>query len=126
MMNSHDTYADRKMLFDHMNSVLEKRGDKSIKRAVTKKLTLATESKKLNEAYDFYSDQLSNAHKRMQEQPELSNPDKHVNYIDEMSLILEDEVYVKYGIKYNELRAIVKCKDEESQSSAAQTPNPTQ
>lgn len=41
-----------------------------------------------------------------------------------MSLILEDEVYVKYGIKYTELRAIVKCKDEESQSTT-QAPNPT-
>lgn len=55
-MNSHDAYADRKMLFDHMNTVLEKRGDKSIKRAVTKKLALPAESKKLNEAYEYYSD----------------------------------------------------------------------
>lgn len=90
MMNSHDTYADRKMLFDHMNEVIDKRGDRNLKRAVTKKLNMPKESQKLNEAYEFYSDQLSQAHQRMQEQPELSNPERHGNYIDEQSLMLED------------------------------------
>ena len=82
MVNSHDTYQSRKLLFDHMNEELDKRADKYQKKQTVKKLS-AMDEQLVNEAYNHYSEQLSKANQLMLENPDLISSDKHVNYIEE-------------------------------------------
>lgn len=51
--------------------------------------------------------------------PETINPDIHINYIEEQSLKLEDDAYIKYGIKFYEFRAILQKKKEQAEAPNA-------
>lgn len=55
----------------------------------------------------------------MIDDPNTVNPEKHINYIEEQSLKLEDEIYLKYGMKFYEFRSIVQKKKEEADAPNA-------
>jgi len=72
-----------------MNDEVRKRQDKRLVSQRSKKMDeIGTD--KQNEAYNFYSEKLSIANQQVIDNPEAINPDKHINYIEEQSLKLED------------------------------------
>eukprot|EP00347_Sterkiella_histriomuscorum_P018305 403346014 len=119
MVNSHDTYSTRKLLFDHMNEEIEKRADR-YQQKMTKKRLGELDEKVINEAYNHFSEQLSKANQMMLDNPDQINSDNHINYIEEKSLMLEDEAFLKYGIKFQDFRAIVNRKKEHQETPIAE------
>ncbi|CDW87151.1 UNKNOWN [Stylonychia lemnae] len=118
IQNSHETYESRQQLFDHMNEEVRKRQDKRLVSQRSKKtgeLTIDAQ----NEAYNFYSEKLSYANQQVIDNPDTVNSDKHINYIEEQSLKLEDQIYLKYGLSFHEFRIILERKKEDSETPIA-------
>lgn len=108
LINSHETYQNRKQLFDHMNEEIEKSENKPPK----KKYDKIADQEVIEEAYNFYTENLSNVNEEMKTQQDTPGFDSQnqITKLEEESIKLEDQVYLAYGVHYKQLRKIVHAK----------------
>ncbi|CDW84319.1 UNKNOWN [Stylonychia lemnae] len=116
IINSHDTYESRKQLFDHMNEEIEKDQSKTPGREYEP----VTEEEVIEDAYSYYSEQITAFNSKLKETPDPQNHDNHTgSKLEEEGIKLEDQVYLVYGIHYRQLRKIVLQRQNSSSNNPA-------
>lgn len=115
---SHQTYSERKVLSDHMNEEIDKRVSKYEKKLSFKRIKEYSEQQK-EEAYTFYSKKLSEQNQLVKE--EKADDKESVNYIQEQSIKLEDQVFIKFGIKYTDLRVLIRERIVEAETETIES-----
>ena len=103
IVNSHETYQERKLLFDHMQEVSCKRLERqNSKKSKTDKMVTKEDEE---EIYKFYADLIHKMNDNIAND-KVEGAEKSVNIIEEQNLRVEDEICFKFGIKPYQLKNI--------------------
>ena len=119
IINSNEAYHTRAELFEFMKEYQDKKGDKYQKKLSVKRLDSLTQQNQ-EDAYNFYTDKLNAIQQMMASDPTaIERSDSSVNFLEEQIVRLEDQVYVKYNVRYTELRMIVQKRQLNSSTNPA-------
>ena len=119
IINSNEAYHTRAELFEFMKEYQDKKGDKYQKKLSVKRLDSLTQQNQ-EDAYNFYTDKLNAIQQMMASDPTaIERSDNSVNFLEEQIVRLEDQVYVKYNVRYTELRMIVQKRQLNSSTNPA-------
>ena len=97
IINAHDTYQERKVLFDHMGEEIRRREAKVRHRTsrTDKKLSAGEEA----EIYSYHTGEIEKMTAELANRGETPNPEKGMNIVEEETIKVEDRVCARYGIK---------------------------
>ncbi len=119
IINSNEAYQTRAELFEYMKEYQDKKGDKYQRKQSLKRLDSLTQQNQ-EEAFNFYSDKLNAIQQMMASDPTaIERSDNSVNFLEEQIVRLEDQVYVKFNVRYTELRIIVQKRQLNSSTNPA-------